>query len=467
MEAGKRALDLSMKAIDAYKKTLLVDKVTSDDERAPPVYILDEISNILMSCSLELTKEIVEYTFQRLRHRSPYVKKKVLKFIKYTVIKAGSSSYRRELQSHSITIRELLNYQGQVDPLKGNAPSQGVRDAAQETIKAIFSSDASFNSKYIRVEGFGNGSFSKPSKTVYRNSGYEERGRESFLCCKSNGSFDYCDSNENFENRNSYSRFGDQNNDDDDGGAINVDSGNCEQDKKGATLNDEQSQGRNFCTKSENVIFLEDRLLNNVTTSIGSRIRPTEENLQSFLSSAKTLNAVRISDALKRKLQSSSWQVRLKVLCVLKAILLQKDANLLQGVETYERDFDGLVQKCLQSAQTTLRREAKEMQVFDILSALKEEKFRGRADDGLVKDPSCDKPFFTMEEVDNEVHNCADLACGQTADTSPNSTMDDPFDGMCIYGLNYDKAAMHVKDLLFDGGVSAHTETPFDSPNNM
>lgn len=467
MEAGWRALDISLRAIDAYKKTLLVDKVTSDDEMPAPVYTLDEISNILMSCSLDLTKEIVEYTLRRLRHRSPQVKKKVLRFIQYTVNNAGSSSYRRELQSCSLAIRELVNYQGQADPLKGHAPNQAVRDAAQEAIKAIFSSDVSIKGKNIQIEGFGSGSFAKSSTTPYRTSSLNEMESDSLYGRTGSGSFDYRDRNGSFVSMNYKQGDVEEEGFHHRNGADCFDAPDFEQDREGAMWNVElprPSQGRNVCKQSKKVVSPEDRLLNNITTSVGLR-RPTEESLQSFLSSAKTLDAAKIGGALKAKLRSSSWQVRLKAACVLEAILRQKDANLLQVIEADERDFDGYLQECLKSPEATLRKEAK--QALKMLCALNDP----------VIDPSCDKPFFTTEADKDSIqappaaksdHELVDLlsfhpTCDQGADTSPNSVMGDPFDGMHIYGSNA-AAASHAKDLLSDGwDVSARMESPFKS----
>jgi hypothetical protein len=62
-------------------KTLLVDKVTTEDEKPAPAYLLDELSRILRTSSFDLIQEIVEYTFRRLRHKSPLVKRKVGFFI--------------------------------------------------------------------------------------------------------------------------------------------------------------------------------------------------------------------------------------------------------------------------------------------------------------------------------------------------------------------------------------------------
>ncbi|MCO5614309.1 hypothetical protein L7F22_068587 [Adiantum nelumboides] len=174
-------------------------------------------------------------------------------------------------------------------------------------------------------------------------------------------------------------------------------------------------------------------------------------------------------------LKAFYWSVRQKALCVLEAILLQKDALLLQEIQADEGDFHGFVQESLQSAETTLRREAQE--ALEMILALKEEKLGGKTVNCSSKDAFCDKPFITME-AKNQVHKSAiksqsevsdllsfqmeDLLCGQAAVSSLDSANDDPFDGMSIYGLN-DKAATHVKDFLSYGWASAHAEMHSES----
>lgn len=449
MEVGRKALDISFRAIDAYRKTLLVDKVTSNDERSPPVYLLNEISDILRSCSLDLTHEIVEYTFRRLRHQNPQVKYKVLRFIKYTVNRAGSAAYRKELQSYSASIRELFNFQGQVDPLKGNALNQAVRDAAHEAIKAIFSSDASLpTSKSInnRIEGFGNGNFSKSFVSSYGSAATDETERESLKCYDGNGYFD---------------------------------SVTCEQDHE-RELQEIVNYKPN--RESEKVSSPEEELLDKTTASQGLRLQPTHECLQFFLSSAKTLDSVRIALALKAKLQTPSWQVRLKALCLLQALLHQKDASLLQAIKTDEGDFYGCVQECLLSPQITLRKKANE-----VLDSLGAKNHKGSpnmlVDDTLSEIKSCDKDFFALKPrqpddrdarflspspaTTSDAQQMIDLLSFQNddsqlkaAETSPNSVMDDPFDGMYIYGSN-ESAKLHMDDLL-SGGWSDNNMHPIE-----
>ena len=57
--------------------------------------------------------------------------------IKYAVGKSGAE-FRREMQRHSVAIRQLLHYKGQPDPLKGDALNKAVRDTANEAVSAMF-----------------------------------------------------------------------------------------------------------------------------------------------------------------------------------------------------------------------------------------------------------------------------------------------------------------------------------------
>ncbi|KOM43689.1 hypothetical protein LR48_Vigan05g129400 [Vigna angularis] len=78
------------------------------------------------------------------------------------------------MQRHSVVIRQLLQYKGQLDPLKGDALNKAVRDTAQETIFAIFSADDNISKPPSsasasadlnrRIEGFGNTNYLAPSQ---------------------------------------------------------------------------------------------------------------------------------------------------------------------------------------------------------------------------------------------------------------------------------------------------------------
>lgn len=146
----------------------MLDTVTSDDDKVTPVYRLDEICELLQSSPGDVVREMVEYIVKRLDYKSPYVKQKALRLIKFALPKAGKE-FRRELQRHSGSIRALFHYRGQPDPLKGDAPNKGVRDAAHDAIAVMFDQDeprphSAFEGTGRRMEGFGsNGETFSPS----------------------------------------------------------------------------------------------------------------------------------------------------------------------------------------------------------------------------------------------------------------------------------------------------------------
>lgn len=66
-----------LRAVEAYKRTLLVDGVTSDSETVAPVYKLEELCTLMRTSSLDIVRELLDRILKRLDHRSPVVKQKV------------------------------------------------------------------------------------------------------------------------------------------------------------------------------------------------------------------------------------------------------------------------------------------------------------------------------------------------------------------------------------------------------
>jgi hypothetical protein len=66
-----------LRAVEAYKRTLLVDGVTSDSETIAPVYKLEELCTLMRTSSLYIVRELLDRILKRLDHRSPVVKQKV------------------------------------------------------------------------------------------------------------------------------------------------------------------------------------------------------------------------------------------------------------------------------------------------------------------------------------------------------------------------------------------------------
>ncbi|PSS17945.1 VHS domain-containing protein [Actinidia chinensis var. chinensis] len=152
-------MDSSRRAVESYWRSRMIDGATSDEDKVTPVYKLEEICELLRSSHVSIVKEVSEFILKRLDHKSPIVKQKALRLIKYAVGKSGVE-FRREMQRHSVAVRQLFHYKGQLDPLKGDALNKAVRDTSHEAISAIFSADdnkpAPAEDINKRIEGFGN-----------------------------------------------------------------------------------------------------------------------------------------------------------------------------------------------------------------------------------------------------------------------------------------------------------------------
>ena len=66
-----------VRAVEAYRRTLLVDGVTSDTDSIAPVYKLEELCTLIRTSSLDIGRELLDRILKRLDHRSPVVKQKV------------------------------------------------------------------------------------------------------------------------------------------------------------------------------------------------------------------------------------------------------------------------------------------------------------------------------------------------------------------------------------------------------
>jgi hypothetical protein len=249
-----------------------------------------------------------------------------LRLIKYAVGKSGVE-FRREMQRHSVAIRQLFHYKGQLDPLKGDALNKTVRDTAHETISAIFSAEndkpAPAEDLNKRIQGFGNTNFEIPSEekksflseVVGLGSASIKQGLSNFtqghLAKKiENGSYkspnlrrsltiesEYADRYEPVDYRNeTQGSFGI---------SKNVASGPWNQDSRVTKV--EITNGDSGSSYKESKTR-EERLLETIVTSGGVRLQPTRDAIQVFLVEAAKLDAVALSRALESKLQSPQWQ---------------------------------------------------------------------------------------------------------------------------------------------------------------
>ncbi|XP_024022488.1 VHS domain-containing protein At3g16270 [Morus notabilis] len=353
-------------------KSRMIDAATSDEDKVTPVYKLEEICELLRSSHVSIVKEVSEFVLKRLDHKSPIVKQKALRLIKYCLGKSGVE-FRREMQRHSVAVRQLFHYKGQLDPLVGDALNKAVRDTAHEAISAIFSEEnkpAPVEDRNKRIQGFGSTNYEMPSEdkksflseVVGIGSASIKQGISSFTQSHSlrkndNGSYkspnlhrsltketEYTERYEPVEYRNEtqgssgFSKTV----------AWGQDSG----------LTENETTNGNSSSSHSGSKMPEERLVETIVTSGGVRLQPTRDAVLVFLGEASKLNALALSHALETKLQSPMWQVRMKAVCVLESILRKKDDEPFSVVASYFSENNEVVVKCSESPQSSLREKA-------------------------------------------------------------------------------------------------------------
>ncbi|XP_071912791.1 protein MODIFIED TRANSPORT TO THE VACUOLE 1 isoform X2 [Coffea arabica] len=322
-------MDQSRRAVESYWRSRMIDGATSDEDKVTPVYKLEEICELLRSSHIGIVKEVSEFILKRLQHKSPVVKQKALRLIKYAVGKSGAE-FRREMQRNSVAVRQLIHYKGQPDPLKGDALNKAVRETAQEALSAVFASEDSkpspTESLGSRIEGFGNTNFEMATEdkksflteVVNIGSSTIKQGFSSLTqspSLKKNDTGTYrspnlrrsltteTDFEDRYEGVRSHSESQNTSR-----LSSNAGSGNWSQDVRSSQLDTINADSSPSYEKTR-----EHRLLETIVTSGGVRLQPTRDAIQIFLVEASKLDALALCHALESKLQSPLWQV----LCLL------------------------------------------------------------------------------------------------------------------------------------------------------
>ncbi|KAK4477776.1 hypothetical protein RD792_017038 [Penstemon davidsonii] len=369
-------MEQSRRAVESYWRSRLIDGATSDEDKVTPVYKLEEICELLGSSHVSIVKEISEFILKRLQHKSPLVKQKALRVIKYAVGKSGSE-FRRDMQRNSVAIRQLIHYRGQPDPLKGEALNKAVRETAQEALSALFSSDESKpapkeSSLGSRIQGFGSTNYEMPSDdkksfisevvdigsatiiqglnnltqspSLRKNDtgSYKSPNLRRSLTRENDHSDRYLGIDSHAETQSS-SRF-----------SNNAGSGNWGHD----VITPQAETSTRDAVSTYGHKTREEKLLETVVTSGGVRLQPTRDALHVFLEEASKLNALSLGHAIETKMKSPMWQVRMKAICVLEAVLRKKDDGHFSVVASYFSDNNDVVVQCSESPQASLREKA-------------------------------------------------------------------------------------------------------------
>lgn len=164
----------------------MIDFATSDEEKVTLVYKLDEICELLRSLHPSIVKELSEFILKHIvKELSDSDHCGCLHFTGFEIDQVCSWKmwcrvYKGNADT-SVAIRQLLQYKGQLDSLKGealnkagDALNKAVRGTAQEAISVVFYADdknskqppsASASTDLNRwIEGFGNTNFQGPSQ---------------------------------------------------------------------------------------------------------------------------------------------------------------------------------------------------------------------------------------------------------------------------------------------------------------
>ncbi|KAL9678664.1 hypothetical protein QQ045_016512 [Rhodiola kirilowii] len=367
-------MDSSRRAVESYWRSRMIDAATSDEHKVTPVYKLEEICDLLRSSHVSIVKEISDFVLKRLEHKSPVVKQKALRLIKYSVSKAGVE-FRREMQRHSVAIRQLFHYKGHPDPLKGDALNKAVRDMAHEAISALFAAEddkpAPTENLTRRIEGFGNTSYDKPSEgkksflseVVGFGSASIKQGLSSFTqthTSKPNDIGNYKSPNLRrsltTENHRAYKYEPSEHNRNEHG------DDNMLKNSVNGAWGQDSTKSKTAITNSESSIrqtkTREERVLETIVSSGGVRLQPTRDAFQVFLVEAAKLDMIALSRAIEGKLVSPSWQIRVKAICVLDSVLRRKDDDQFSIVASYFEDNTDAVVQCSESPQASLREKA-------------------------------------------------------------------------------------------------------------
>ncbi|CAJ2663886.1 unnamed protein product [Trifolium pratense] len=373
------------------------------------------------------------------------------------------------MQRHSVAIRQLLHYKGQLDPLKGDALNKAVRDTAQEAVSAIFSEDNSNSNIKVaapsqdlnrRIQGFGNTNYEPPSEdkksfiseVVGIGSASIKQGIHSLtqghsLMKNETGSGSYKSPNLQRSLTNE-SEHGDRyvpvayrsETQSSFGLPKNQSSGSWNQDSRVTKMDisNGESSGNSSETKTR-----EDRLLETIVTSGGVRLQPSRDAIQAFLTEAAKLDALALSHALELKLQSPIWQVRMKAVCVLESVLRKKGDEHFSYVASYFTEHNDAVQKCSESPQASLREKA--IKVLGLLGG-------GQPNSSAI---SSEKAVKTERPVVAELPDLIDT--GDSNDNTANTTNEQSIG-------NLTSSAPLVDDLFGDisGSIGASHEVKND-----
>ncbi|KAJ8464433.1 hypothetical protein OPV22_026985 [Ensete ventricosum] len=334
----------------------MVDGVTADEDKVAPVYKLEEVCELLRTSPASIVKEVSDYILKRLDHKSPIVKQKALRLIKYAVAKSGNE-FRREMQRHSVAMRQLFHYKV--------APTQGLDKRIQGFGNTNFEFQPEEKRSFLsEVVGLGSASIRQGLSTIAAAHSSRKNDTGSYKSPNLRRSL-----TTEIDSPNGYQGIEHHGESWEGSGISKKNSGTWGPDSRpsiSTSVANEDTSSTNTRVKSR-----EERLLETIVTSGGVRLQPTRDALQAFLAAAAKLDGVSMSHALEMKLQSHLWQVRMKAICVLESILKIKDDEHFFSIVSYFTENKDSVVRCTELPQASLREKA--IKVLSLLGGEQEE----------------------------------------------------------------------------------------------
>lgn len=293
------------------------------------MYALQELVDLVRKSDARAVDQVASYLCtSRLVHKSPVVKLKALKAIKYVAAKPECSAFRSAVQQHAGVLREHSNFSCSADPMKGNRPAELVRQAAKEAIHAIYSTDSSYGNDGSRgqaMQGFGSGGAStsngEESASMRAASMFTRKGSDGgsggfgvrlSWSRSSNGQ----NAGPQFAGSPVHSPRGGPN-----GSDAAISSAGADQASQGVPVPITATLPRNEPSSSESSIHRMEQILDKICTRKGMKLQPPADEVKKYVSAAQDVHIEDLWLTLKLKLSHEPWQQQYIGLCLLQALL--------------------------------------------------------------------------------------------------------------------------------------------------
>ncbi|KAL3140272.1 hypothetical protein ABBQ38_004540 [Trebouxia sp. C0009 RCD-2024] len=390
-----------------------LEEATSAKDDVAPIYVLDEIAEMANGGG-DTAQGLADATVKRLGNKSPIVKHKALRLIKHVTNK-GASEYRRAICKQAKEIRDLTHYRGEPDPFKGDVLNQKVRDAAKETLDAIFqATDTNYSSSAKptltnRIQGFGStnssepdhaspsmGSYSGGFSSSSNNNSTTSNGAGGGMVGFGNPRFNTASRKASSTSSSSTKwlpasvankldslsmlpkdRAGGLRFEGNGGYSSGDDSPSRQTSSSYSRPTMPQDSQRSPLTYTPNHapahpsgrvgsgVGDEAHLVDDMCTPGGLRAQPDREDLRQFVESAASLSGTAVAELLQAKMEGGSWQEVLRALCALEAVISQGSSAACGEIAVHFQANAGVVRTVMKSPQASVRMCA--MRVFKLL----------------------------------------------------------------------------------------------------